>query len=210
MSARDGIREVVPLGERAILVRCTDLDTVHRLHAALLDRDPPGVADVVPGWDTLLVVARPEDAHRLDGLRGELPGWPLPALAPARRRTVELPVTYDGPDLADVAELTGLTAAEVVARHSAPAYVVAFLGFVPGFPYLVGLDPALRVPRLPTPRTSVPAGSVGIGGDQTGIYPGPTPGGWRIIGRTDATLFDPAATPPALLRPGDRLRFVPA
>jgi KipI family sensor histidine kinase inhibitor len=202
--------DVVPMGEQALLVRCSDLNTVHRLHAALREIAPAAVAEVVPGWDSLLLVGRPGAEASLDSLGRQLPDVRLPARTAVDRRVVEIPVTYDGPDLADVAKLTGLTRAEVVARHSAPKYVVAFLGFAPGFPYLVGLDPALRVPRLPTPRTSVPAGSVGIAGDQTGVYPRPTPGGWRIVGHTDVPLFDPAASPPTLLAPGDLLRFVPA
>jgi KipI family sensor histidine kinase inhibitor len=95
-----------------------------------------------------------------------------------------------------------------VRRHTAAVYTVAFVGFSPGFPYLLGLDPSLRVPRLDSPRTSVPAGSVGIGGDQTGVYPTATPGGWRLIGRTSTALFDPRLDPPALLRAGDTVRFV--
>ena len=123
---------------------------------------------------------------------------------------VEIPVRYDGEDLDEVAQLTGLDPSEVVRRHTAPTYTVAFLGFSPGFPYLVGLDPALEVPRLDTPRTSIPAGSVGLAGTQTGIYPTASPGGWRLIGRTEATLFDPARDPPSRLAPGGRLRFTVA
>jgi KipI family sensor histidine kinase inhibitor len=123
---------------------------------------------------------------------------------------VEVPVRYDGEDLPEVARLTGLEPEEVVRRHTAPLYTVAFLGFSPGFPYLVGLDPALAVPRRDSPRTSIPAGSVGLAGDQTGIYPTASPGGWRLIGRTEVILFDPGRDPPALLGPGDRLRFTVA
>ncbi len=127
-------------------------------------------------------------------------------------RLVVLPVRYggqDGPDLAAVARHTGLSEAEVVARHAAVEYLVLFIGFMPGFPYLWGLDSALATPRLATPRRQVPAGSVGIGGDQTGVYPTVSPGGWRLIGRTPQTLYDPAVDPPTLLRAGDRVRFVP-
>jgi KipI family sensor histidine kinase inhibitor len=128
-------------------------------------------------------------------------------------RLVELPVLYggaDGPDLDAVAAQAGLSPAEVIERHAAGDYAVAMLGFAPGFPYLLGLDPALATPRLQTPRTRVAAGSVGIGGAQTGIYPRPGPGGWRIIGRTSAVLFDPGRSSPSLLLPGDRVRFRPA
>ena len=119
-------------------------------------------------------------------------------------------MVYDGEDLPEVCRLTGLSREQVVRRHAAPDYVVAFLGFIPGFPYLVGLDQALHVPRRPTPRTAVPAGSVGLAGSQTGVYPRTTPGGWQLLGHTDVVLFDPHREPPALLAPGDRLRFVDA
>ena len=124
----------------------------------------------------------------------------------------EIGVRYggeDGPDLAAVAEYAGLSPRQVVERHAAGEYRVAMLGFAPGFPYLLGLDPRIAMPRLSTPRQRVEAGSVGIGGTQAGIYPRSGPGGWRIIGRTDAVLFDPARDPPSLLAPGDRVRFVP-
>ena len=120
-----------------------------------------------------------------------------------------IPVTYDGPDLAEVAERTGLTATEVVQRHSQRVYDVYLVGFVPGWAYLGDLDPALVLPRRAIPRTRVPAGSVGIAGAQTGVYPLATPGGWHLIGRTSVVLFDPAADPPAKLAAGDRVRFVP-
>jgi KipI family sensor histidine kinase inhibitor len=127
-------------------------------------------------------------------------------------RTIEIPVVYggdSGPDLLEVANHTGLDPARVIEMHTAPLYLVYFLGFAPGFPYLGGLPGELSTPRLQTPRKRVPAGSVAIGGSQTGIYPLASPGGWRIIGRTAARLFDPEANPPALLRPGDSVRFVP-
>lgn len=123
-------------------------------------------------------------------------------------RLVEIPVRYDGPDLEDVARLTGFAVEEVVRRHSAAAYTVCFLGFSPGFPYLSGLPEELHVPRLAAPRTRVPAGSVGIGGAQTGVYPVASPGGWRLIGRTRVELFRAAEDPPVLLRMGDAVRFV--
>ncbi len=130
----------------------------------------------------------------------------------AESRLVEIPVRYGGefgPDLADVARHTGLTPERVVEMHAAAEYLVYFLGFAPGFAYLGGLPPELATPRLSAPRKRVPAGSVAIGGNQTGVYPIESPGGWRIIGHTDAKLFDPNAAEPVLLRMGDRLRFVP-
>jgi KipI family sensor histidine kinase inhibitor len=199
-----------PAGERGLLVEVEDLETVHRLHAALRELGPPGVTELVPGYRTVLIVADPERAGVLDELAARLPGLELPPAGAVAGETVEVPVTYDGQDLPEVASLTGLAAEEVVRRHTAPEYTVAFLGFSPGFPYLVGLDPALEVPRRDTPRTSIPAGSVGLAGNQTGIYPTASPGGWQLIGRTDVRLFDPGRDPPALLAPGARLRFTVA
>jgi len=132
--------------------------------------------------------------------------------APPTPRLVDVPVCYGGefgPDLEAVAAHCRLTPAEVVERHAAAEYVIYFLGFSPGFPYLGGLDPALETPRLETPRKSVPGGSVAIGGIQAGIYPLSSPGGWRILGRTPLRLFDSGRRPPELLHMGDRLRFRP-
>jgi KipI family sensor histidine kinase inhibitor len=199
-----------PAGERGLLVEVEELETVHRLHAALRQLDPPGVVELVPGYRTVLIVADPERAGVLDELAAGLPGLELPPAGAVAGETVEIPVSYDGEDLPEVADLTGLGVDEVVRRHTAPEYTVAFLGFSPGFPYLVGLDPALEVPRRDTPRTSIPAGSVGLAGNQTGIYPTASPGGWQLIGRTEVTLFDPTRDPPALLAPGTRLRFTVA
>ena len=197
-------------GERGLLVEVEDLATVHRLHAALRELDPPGVVELVPAYRTVLIVADPGQAEALDDLAARLPGLELPPAEAVAGEAVDIPVRYDGEDLPEVAGLTGLEPEEVVRRHTAPEYTVAFLGFSPGFPYLVGLDPALQVPRRDTPRTSIPAGSVGLAGNQTGIYPTATPGGWQLIGRTEVTLFDPARDPPALLAPGTRLRFTVA
>ena len=130
-------------------------------------------------------------------------------LWPARRkrsRLLRLPVVYDGEDLADVAQRAGLPPSELARRHAAARYRVAFVGFAPGFAYLFGLPPELASPRRATPRPRVPAGSVAIGGAWTGVYPSASPGGWRLIGRTSAVLFDAAADPPSLLAPGDRVR----
>ena len=195
----------LPAGERALLVEVEDLDQVHRLAAAVRAAAPPGVRDVVPAFRTVLVTVDHPD--RLAAVRDLLGSLTPGALPPAAGRLVELPVVYDGEDLEEVARLTGLTPEQVVQRHTAVEYEVAFLGFAPGFPYLVGLDPALHVPRRATPRTRVPAGAVGLAGAQTGVYPQATPGGWQLVGRTDAVLFDAARTPPALLAAGDRLRF---
>jgi len=132
---------------------------------------------------------------------------PLP-----QARRVEIPVCYGGewgPDLDFVARHAGLTTAEVIRRHAAAEYTVYMMGFLPGFPYLGGLDVSIAAPRLETPRRRVPAGSVGIAGEQTGIYPLASPGGWRLIGRTEVALFDLTARPPCLLAPGDQVQFIP-
>ncbi|HEV6967622.1 5-oxoprolinase subunit PxpB [Roseateles sp.] len=170
-----------------------------------------GVLELIPGMNNLTLV--------FDPLRAEGPAledaaralWAQPAREAAGGRVVEVPVRYGGdagPDLDEVAGHCGLTPDEVVRRHTGGDYVVYFIGFQPGFAYLGGLDPALHVPRRAAPRVAVPAGSVGIGGAQTGIYPLATPGGWQLIGRTALALFDPQAEPPTLLAPGDRVRFV--
>jgi KipI family sensor histidine kinase inhibitor len=198
------------VGERGLLVEVEELETVHRLHAALRQLAPPGVVELVPAYRTVLIVAEPDRAGVLDELAAALPELELPPAEAVAGDTVEVPVRYDGEDLPEVARLTGLSAEEVVRHHTAPEYTVAFLGFSPGFPYLVGLDPALEVPRRDTPRTSIPAGSVGLAGNQTGIYPTASPGGWQLIGRTELKLFDPGRDPPALLAPGARLRFTVA
>ena len=130
----------------------------------------------------------------------------MPAPA-APGETVQIVLDYDGPDLASVAEQTGLTVAEVVRRHQAPDYTVQFCGFSPGFGYLTGLDPALELPRLASPRAAVAAGSVAIAGEYSAVYPSSSPGGWRLLGRTESVLFDLNRSPPALLRPGTTVRF---
>ena len=195
---------LLPSGERAVVVELANLDEVLALAEAV--REMTGVEDVVPGERTLLVtVAVPRD---LEAVRRALPavagGW---ASIVAVARTVEIPVTYDGRDLADVAAHTGLTVAEVIEAHESMPWRVGFGGFAPGFAYLVGGDPRLEVPRRPEPRPSVPAGSVGLAGRYSGIYPRSSPGGWQLIGHTDAVLFDVDADPPALLQPGMTVRF---
>jgi KipI family sensor histidine kinase inhibitor len=140
-----------------------------------------------------------------------LASWPKLKAGAIAAREVQIPVAYggdDGPDLTDVAAHTGLAPDEVVRRHCAGEYVVYLLGFLPGFAFMGGLPPELATPRRAEPRTAVPARSVGIGGEQTGIYPLASPGGWNLIGRTPLELFDPSAKEPTLLRPGDRVRFV--
>lgn len=213
---------LLPEGEGGLLVQlgdAVDPDVNARVHAlarAVDRRLGPLVDEVVPSYASLLVLF---DPLRVDRVRLEVrvaalarEGEGLRAGPP--RRVVELPVCYGGelgPDLEEVARLTGLSPAEVIARHAAPVYRVFLLGFTPGFPYLGGMDPALSCPRLASPRLRVPAGSVALAGAQTGVYPVESPGGWRLLGRTPLRLFDPAprARRPFLLGAGDGLRFVP-
>lgn len=172
----------------------------------------PGVADIVPGYASVTVVLAEDTDSTLEAL-----GARVSAVARAVRdaelpagRLVALPVAYGGecgPDLDALATELGLPAEEIVRRHTAVDYTVAMVGFLPGFPYLVGLDATLESPRRATPRVRVPAGSVGIGGAQTGVYPVESPGGWQLIGRTAARLFEPDACEPSLLRPADRVQF---
>jgi KipI family sensor histidine kinase inhibitor len=209
---------LLPLGEEAwILTLGERID--HGLHervVAVADligvAALPGVREIVPGYTTVTVAF---DSARADAEELGAALERLLADAPARLsaplpRTVEIPVRYDGPDLDAVAERTGLSRSLVVERHSARWYRVYLLGFAPGFAYLGELDPSLELARRQSPRTRVPPGSVAIAGLQTAVYPLATPGGWHLIGTTNLRLFDPAADPPALLRVGDQVRFVPA
>ncbi|MBB2922384.1 allophanate hydrolase subunit 1 [Cellulomonas cellasea] len=205
---------IQPYGERAFLVDVAGLDEVRALDAALRADPPPGTEDLVPAARTVLVrfaAGTPADdveQHvRAVGRRALTGGGPAhDTRSPGG--VVRLGVHYDGPDLDEVAALTGLTRAEVVARHTGRDHVVAFGGFMPGFAYLTGVDPALHVPRRSSPRERVPGGSVALAGEFTAVYPAATPGGWRLIGRSDAVLFDAARAQPALLVPGARVRFV--
>lgn len=195
-------------GDSALLVETGGVAAAHRLRAALAAAAPAGVRETVVGAESVLVLI---DPLRCDvaAVRRALAAA-AGGVEPAFGRTVRVPVVYDGADLAEVAALTGLPVGEVVARHAAATYTVAFVGFSPGFGYLTGLDPALRVPRLATPRERVPAGAVAVAGEYAAVYPQATPGGWRLLGRTDAVVFDAGRTPPGLFAPGDRVRFEPA
>lgn len=167
--------------------------------------------DVVPGMNNLGVVFDPAKENA-DAVLAELRRlWRSASAKTPARREVEIPVEYGGeagPDLAEAAKLVGMKPAKLVKAHSAAEYTVFFLGFQPGFAYMGGLPPELAMPRRTEPRLAVPAGSVGIGGEQTGIYPAQSPGGWQLIGRTRLTMFDPAREQPSLLLPGDTVRFV--
>jgi len=158
-----------------------------------------------PGWSSVLVESPWSTARLLDALSSLV----LPGVVPTGGDEIEVPVVYAGDDLADVAARVGVATDEVVSLHTAPTYTVVCLGFSRAFPYLSGLDPVLTLPRRPSPRTVVPAGSVAIAADQTGIYPQASPGGWHLLGRTGLDLFDEDRSPPSLLQPGDRVRFVP-
>lgn len=211
--------ELLNLGDQGILVRFgSKIDPaihhrVRRLMLALSAEPCPGVVELVPSYAALAVYYDPlrvEPAALRRALKERLSRMDRLPLPPPRR--IEIPVCYGGsfgPDLADVAAYHGMSQEEVIRLHSEPEYLVYMLGFSPGFPYLGGLPPQLATPRRSTPRLRVPAGSVGIAGAQTGIYPSESPGGWQLIGRTPLRLYDPQTSEPFLLRAGDVLRFRP-
>jgi KipI family sensor histidine kinase inhibitor len=200
-----GTVRVLPYGDRALLVDVPDLAAVAAVRLALEGSPLPGQQELVAAARTVLVVLdrlpTANDAAALRGLSLE------PAVAPAEAPGIDLPVAFDGPDLAEVAELTSRSVPALVETLTSTEFTVAFAGFAPGFAYLTGLPPELHVPRRPTPRTRVPAGSVGLAGPFAGAYPQASPGGWQLVGRTDAVLFDVDRNPPALLAPGARVRF---
>lgn len=204
---------LLPLGETGLLVEVpcgatSDVLALDRALRAAGDR-PRGVLDLVPAATTLLVTFEPgTDPGTVSRWVDRAAAAPVPPGDGADLAPVTLEVVYDGDDLADVGRRTGLGADGVVAAHTGSVWTVAFTGFSPGFGYLVGGDPRLQVPRLDVPRTRVPAGAVGLAGPYTGVYPQPSPGGWRLIGRTAAPVWDADRDPPALLRPGVTVRFV--
>ncbi len=210
--------KLIPVGDGAVsVIFGSTIDPitnrqVHALARRLHTQPPEGFLAAVPGYTTLLV-----QYYSLCLSSQALPDWIERENQAASQvelpspRLVEIPVRYGGsagPDLDQVAALHQMTTDEVIHRHAAPIYTVYLIGFLPGFAYLGGMDPLLATPRLSSPRQSIPAGSVGIAGAQTGIYPLASPGGWQLIGRTNLTLFDPARTPPTLLTPGDEVRFI--
>lgn len=199
--------KLLPYGDTALLVESDgDRGRLLALRAAVLAE--PGVVDAVPADRTLLIEFDPSRTTSAQ-LAQTVQNAALRPLDPPRAAPVEIDVRYDGVDLAEVAQVAGMSRDDVIDLHCRPTYTVAFCGFSPGFAYLDGLDPALHVARLDSPRTSVPAGSVAIAGEYTGIYPRRSPGGWRLLGVTDAPLWDSARVPPALLQPGAHVRFVP-
>lgn len=198
---------LLPMGEGAVLVETDGLDSVRALRAALAASSPEGVAEIVPGLRTVLVRFE-SDRIPLERVRQWILSAP-PTPADVAGSVVDLPIVYDGADLGPVAEVLGISREELIARHASARWTVAFTGFAPGFGYLVSDQWPYRVPRRETPRTRVPAGSVGLAAQFTGAYPRPSPGGWRLIGTTRVTLFDPDAARPALLEPGAEVRFRP-
>ena len=202
------VRAVRAAGERAAVLDCgpAAAGTAAAVRE-LADRRGIRLTDVVPGAATVLVLAAdPLDLQRFLAFLPEL----TPAVAAATPGpAVQIATRYDGPDLPAVAEATGLDVAEVVARHSAVEYEAAFTGFAPGFAYLSGLDVALRLPRRGSPRPRVPPGSVAIADAFSAVYPRASPGGWHLLGSTEAVVFDASREPPALIAPGTRVRFVP-
>jgi KipI family sensor histidine kinase inhibitor len=193
-------------GREAVLVEVDDLDAALALYAALRTAALPGVTDLVPAARTVLirldpVVTSPAAVRTATGqLRASAPGRP-------ELGTVEIPVVYDGPDLAEVAGHLGMPPGEVVDRHTATPWTVAFAGFAPGFGYLTGGDPRLDVPRRRSPRSRIPAGSVALADRWSGVYPHDSPGGWQLIGRTAERMWDLDRAEPALLVPGRRVIF---
>ncbi|MEN0583189.1 MULTISPECIES: 5-oxoprolinase subunit PxpB [unclassified Kosakonia] len=204
------------LGESAVVleleppVQLATQKRIWRLTQRLAD--VPDVVEAIPGMNNITVVLRDPHSLALDAIERLQRWWEESEALEPESRSIEIPVLYGkaaGPDLGLVAEHCRMTEKQVVELHASVDYVVWFLGFQPGFPYLGGMPEALATPRRAEPRVSVPAGSVAIGGAQTGIYPLETPGGWNLIGRTDLALFNPRLPAPVLLRPGDTLRFVP-
>ncbi|MFJ9720333.1 allophanate hydrolase subunit 1 [Streptomyces sp. NPDC101213] len=198
----------LPVGRDALLLEVASGAEAQALHADLLRRRAEGsltVREIVPAARTVLLDGLADPAR----WAAELTRAAMPPAPPRTGEVIELPVRYDGPDLADVAAHWGVRAQEVARIHAATEFRVAFCGFAPGFGYLTGLPSRCDVPRRATPRTAVPAGSVALAGPYTGVYPRSSPGGWQLIGTTSAVLWDHARVPAALLTPGTRVRFVP-
>lgn len=209
---------LLPAGDAAILIEFADEindainDRVHALADALRAQARPEIRDLVPAYASLLVCYDPRGVSFEE--MGTIVQNALDILAmnpPLAPRLIEIPTRYGGefgPDLAFVAQHNHIAEEDVIQLHTSVVYRVYFVGFLPGFAYLGSLPAPIAAPRMETPRARVPAGSVGIAGRQTGVYPLESPGGWRIIGRTELSLFEPHRDPPTLLRPGDRVRFV--
>jgi KipI family sensor histidine kinase inhibitor len=200
---------LLPCAGSGLLVELEDLDAVLALYAELVDDPPEGVVDLVPATRTLLLRIDPARTDPARVARAMRAVEPRPGQRPDAGR-LEVPVTYDGEDLAEVGRLTGLGERGVVEAHTSQEWTVAFCGFAPGFGYLVGTDERLTVPRRDNPRTRVPARAVALAGEFTGVYPRESPGGWQLIGHTSVQPWDLERDPPALLVPGVRVTFVEA
>lgn len=204
---------LLPSGRSALLAECDSLADVLALHDALAAAAPDGLVELVPAARTLLVAVDPlrlpleSAASWVRGAAADAVAAGTGRAAVEARAAVVIDVDYRGDDLAETADLLGVSAEHLVARHAATAWRVAFIGFAPGFGYLVADDWPFDVPRLDVARTRVPAGAVGLAGAFSGAYPRESPGGWRLVGRTDITLWDPHAESPALLVPGRTVRF---
>lgn len=196
----------LPVSLTTILVELADLDETLALFSSLQADPIGGIEEMVPAARTLMIRFRPEKVTAAE-LAAQIATRDLSAKIAPSEHLVEIPVRYDGEDLADVAELTGLSVEEVIRRHTQSEFTVAFCGFAPGFGYLVGGDPALHVPRRKSPRTRIPAGSVALAGAFSGVYPQASPGGWQIIGTTPVRMWDIDRDPGALFQPGYRVRF---
>lgn len=197
----------LPVSLTVLLIELKDLDETLALFASLESDPVDGIEDMVPAARTLMIRFRPEKL-KAEQLAAAIAGRDLSAKIAPSDKTVEIPVRYDGEDLEDVANLTGLSVEDVIRRHTESIFTVAFCGFAPGFGYLVGGDPALQVPRRQSPRTKISAGSVALAGAFSGVYPQNSPGGWQIIGTTPLKMWDLSRNPPALFQPGYRVRFV--
>jgi KipI family sensor histidine kinase inhibitor len=208
MVGHNGPMELRRVGEYGLLVLCADTDAVRAAYSSLRARAAElGAVEVVPAARTVLLDGLADPAATMAALADWEPG---PGTARTEGPSVEIPTTYDGPDLEAVAEQWEMTTAEVVRTHQEAAFVVSFCGFAPGFAYCTGLPQGLAVRRRDEPRAAVPAGSVALAAEYTSVYPNASPGGWQLIGRTEVALWDPAAPEPALLVPGTRVRFVDA
>ena len=200
---------VLPAGDRAMLVQAENLDTTLAITTFLQQARLPAIEDLIPAAETVLVrVAAGTDITEISAqVLDLLSGMRVDVDATVAGDPLLIPVRYDGPDLPDVARETGLSVAEVIAAHTGTTWRAAFVGFAPGFAYLAGGDPSLRVPRRTESRTSVPAGSVALAGEYSAIYPRRSPGGWQLIGTTAAALWNVDAEPPAAIQPGSWVRF---
>lgn len=210
------------VGDRGITLSVTDTMSLENqqkiwwIGQALQQRNDPNIIDIVPGMNNLTIFLNPYLYIDKTACIAELNAlWQeagqLDLSTQFQGKLIEVPVTYGGekgPDLLEVAQIHQMTPEEVVALHTAPTYTVYFVGFMPGFVYLGGLDPKIHTDRRAVPRVVIPAGSVGIGGSQTGVYPGESPGGWQILGNTELSFFDLSQEHPSLFSPGDQLRFV--